>query len=105
MSSYSLDTTLNSYVNEHAYLPFRLPVRGCVCNCVQYRVEGIVGKIGGKIPDLANSRFRKLRNDIFEMFYLINCGIHENIISRRGEDRGRNFAAATCVLLFVKDFS
>lgn len=32
MSSYSLNTTLNSYVNEHAYLPLSSPVRACVCS-------------------------------------------------------------------------
>jgi len=32
MSSYNLNTILSSYVSEHAYLPFSLPVSGWVCN-------------------------------------------------------------------------
>ena len=31
MLSYNLNTTLNSYVSEQAYLPFRLPESGWVC--------------------------------------------------------------------------
>src|SRR5574340_716230 len=154
MSSYSLNTTLNSYVNELAYLPLRSPVRAWVCRvgskgsfasfiynsayaflrlgfffrsllarlkkvlsgsifhiigahnslnkfllgCASYRLRVLlrlqhalnhglapalsIGKIGGKIFDLANSGFRKLREDVFEMFYFINCGIHGHIISQ-----------------------
>lgn len=32
MSSYNLNTTLKSCVREQAYLPFKLPLRGWVCN-------------------------------------------------------------------------